>query len=225
MHFQTWPAWVLVLLLLNCLINHHMVQWEGYQPFRNGIPATTIHSFQQHWVKSSVFNISDEYVGKSLLQVFAFFLVKQGARGILEEVEEGITMDLRMGESIYVQEILGFTFTLLKFHLFNVAHYVSAHIPASQTEWELSRIEFQMNLFQNRPVIACLLFWTGCNDNSFFKKYYRPVWNMPPRDEMCHSNPASHPLPQEHWPALGGHRAQRKEHGIPQSTKVDEKWS
>lgn len=31
-------------------------------------------------------------------------------------------MNLRMGESIYVQEILGFTFTLLKFHILNVAH-------------------------------------------------------------------------------------------------------
>lgn len=48
--------------------------------------------------------------------------MKQGARRILDEVEEDITMDLRMGELIYVQEIAGFTFTLLKFHLLNVAH-------------------------------------------------------------------------------------------------------
>lgn len=48
--------------------------------------------------------------------------MKQGARGILDEAEEEITMDLRMGDSIYVQEILAFTFTLLKFHLLNVAH-------------------------------------------------------------------------------------------------------
>lgn len=123
MHFQTWPAWVLVLLLLNCLINHHMVQWEGYQAFRNGIPATADCSFQHHWVKSSCFNISGWYVWRSLHQVFAFFLVKQEPSGILDEVEEkNITMDLRMGDSIYVQEILSFTFTLLKFYLLNVAH-------------------------------------------------------------------------------------------------------
>lgn len=52
-----------------------------------------------------------------------FFLVKRGARRILAEVEEkDMTMDLRMGASIYVQERMGFTFTLLKFHLLNAAH-------------------------------------------------------------------------------------------------------
>lgn len=52
-----------------------------------------------------------------------FFLLKWGARGILDEVEEkGTTMDGRTGDSIYVQEIMGFTFTLLKFHLLNAAH-------------------------------------------------------------------------------------------------------
>jgi len=41
----------------------------------------------------------------------------------MDKVEEkGTTTDLRMGDSIYVQEIMGFIFTLLKFHLLNAAH-------------------------------------------------------------------------------------------------------
>lgn len=51
------------------------------------------------------------------------FLVKLGEREIIDKVEEkDTTEDLRMGDSIYVQEIMGFIFTLLKFHLLNVAH-------------------------------------------------------------------------------------------------------
>lgn len=51
------------------------------------------------------------------------FLVKLGAREIIDEVEEkDTTEDLRMGDSIYVQEIMGFIFILLKFHLLNAAH-------------------------------------------------------------------------------------------------------
>lgn len=195
MHFQTWPAWVLVLLLLNCLINHHMVQWEGYQAFRNGIPATADCSFQHHWVKSSCFNISGWYVWRSLHQVFAFFLVKQEPRGILDEVEEkNITMDLRMGDSIYVQEILFYFYSLeiLSFECSSLSECSHSCLPNRK---ELSSKEFQMNLFQNCPVIAHLLFWTGCNNNFFHKRYYCPVWNVPPQDQMCHSTPSKPPSP------------------------------
>lgn len=68
--------------------------------------------------------IESIYCGYCLeVKVSRIFLVKLRTRGIMDKVEEkGTTTDLRMGDSIYVQEIMGFIFTLLKFHLLNAAH-------------------------------------------------------------------------------------------------------